>query len=140
MGAPSIAARMAMFEKGKLVDIPEYEYKPFLKTKDAVMVLFYHSREPLGNEVRATAIQASNKANKANHAFVAVDCADKKKLCTSECISRMPTYKLFSRGTLVGTFERNLQKCDLVRLVEECPVFGVDFGKSVKSRIQDWGH
>ncbi|BFZ13918.1 hypothetical protein BsWGS_16957 [Bradybaena similaris] len=90
------------FRSTYVFGLDETNFKPFLKSKDMVLVMFYEPNCPDCEFSRMHFKKAAETTKRHNHAYAAVNCNNSPDLCWEEGSFNVPHFKLYSRGRVVG--------------------------------------
>ncbi|BFZ13919.1 hypothetical protein BsWGS_16958 [Bradybaena similaris] len=82
--------------------LDEQNFKPFLCSKSIALVMFYEPDNPGFEFSRMHFKKAAETTTRNNHAYAAVNCHTAPEVCCSEDVKRVPHFKLYARGRLVG--------------------------------------
>ncbi|CAG5134295.1 unnamed protein product [Candidula unifasciata] len=82
--------------------LDDQNFKPFLRTKDMALVMFYQTNCKNCDFSKKHFKKASETTKRDNHAYAAVDCKKTPELCCAEDIPFIPYFKLYCRGRFVG--------------------------------------
>ncbi|KAK3779326.1 hypothetical protein RRG08_031617 [Elysia crispata] len=84
-------------------------YSNVLQEKELTMVMFYDPNDPQCEWSKKHFLKAAKTTQRMNHAYAAVDCTREADLCEREGVVTYPTFKLYTRNTLVDTYTRPQQ-------------------------------
>ncbi|XP_059144211.1 uncharacterized protein LOC131931432 [Physella acuta] len=99
-------------------------FMEYLTEKDVALVMFYDPKEGMCDWSKKHFLKAAKITERENHGYAAVDCTKEADVCENESVLSLPTFKLYSRGKVMGTYTNPLAFTyhTMARYVENAPV------------------
>ena len=107
-------------EQGNINHLDDNTYEKFIVDKPAVLVMFYAPWCGHCKKAKPSFIAAGNSLLDSDDKFLAaVDCTISKDVCSKYGVNGYPTFKYFSKGEFIKTYEGERSLQDFVSFLEK---------------------